>query len=156
MAQRGTLYDVLLKDVLRKQLNVINQFEFGGITYKFTADNVEKAIKDLDEPLKDKEVLVVEDIVDSGRTLSYLLEMLKDRGPKSVRLCTLLDKPDRRVVDVNVDYTGFSIPDEFSRLRPGPASKFPPPVRAPQAALPRGYFRRLPPPPAGSPESCLY
>ena len=60
-----------------------------------------------------KDVIVVEDIVDSGRTLSYLLEMLKDRGPKSLRLCTLLDKPDRRVVKVNVDYTGFEIPDEF-------------------------------------------
>ena len=74
---------------------------------------VVKIIKDLDEAIKDKDVLVVEDIVDSGRTLSYLMEMLKDRGPKSLRLCTLLDKPDRRVVDVNVDYTGFQIPDEF-------------------------------------------
>lgn len=74
---------------------------------------VVKIVKDLDEPIKDKEVIVVEDIVDSGRTLSYLLEMLMARGPKSLRLCTLLDKPDRRVVDVNVDYTGFQIPDEF-------------------------------------------
>ena len=55
----------------------------------------------------------MEDIVDSGRTLSYLLEMLRDRHPASLRLCTLLDKPERRVVDVNVDYTGFNIPDEF-------------------------------------------
>ena len=74
---------------------------------------VVKIIKDLDEAIKDKDVLVVEDIVDSGRTLSYLLEMLRDRGPKSLRLCTLLDKPERRVVDVHVDYTGFQIPDEF-------------------------------------------
>ena len=74
---------------------------------------VVKIVKDLDEPIKDKDVIVVEDIVDSGRTLSYLLEMLMARGPKSLRLCTLLDKPDRRVVDVNVDYTGFQIPDEF-------------------------------------------
>ncbi len=72
-----------------------------------------KIIKDLDEPLKDKEVIVVEDIVDSGRTLSYLLRMLGDRGPKSLKLCTLLDKPDRRVTDVDVTYTGFTIPDEF-------------------------------------------
>lgn len=72
-----------------------------------------KIIKDLDESITGEEVLVVEDIVDSGRTLSYLLEMLKDRKPASLRLCTLLDKPDRRVVDVNVDYTGFQIPDEF-------------------------------------------
>ncbi len=74
---------------------------------------VVKIIKDLDDPVKGKDVIVVEDIVDSGRTLSYLLEMLWGRGPRSLHLCTLLDKPDRRVVDVNVDYTGFQIPDEF-------------------------------------------
>lgn len=74
---------------------------------------VVKIVKDLDDPIQDKDVIVVEDIVDSGRTLSYLLEMLQARGPRSLHLCTLLDKPDRRVVDVNVDYTGFQIPDEF-------------------------------------------
>ena len=72
-----------------------------------------KIVKDLDEPLKDKEVIVVEDIVDSGRTLSYLLKMLSERGPRSLKLCTLLDKPSRRVMDVKVDYTAFEIPDEF-------------------------------------------
>lgn len=77
------------------------------------SSGVVKIVKDLDEPLKDKDVIVIEDIVDSGRTLSYLLEMLKKREPNSLALCTLLDKPDRRVVDVNVDYTGFEIPDEF-------------------------------------------
>ena len=74
---------------------------------------VVKIVKDLDEPIRGKDVLVVEDIVDSGRTLSYLLEMLWARGPESLRLCTLLDKPERRVVDVDVDYTGFQIPDKF-------------------------------------------
>ena len=77
------------------------------------SSGVVKIVKDLDESLKDKNVIVVEDIVDSGRTLSYLLEMLQDRGPASLRLCTLLDKPDRRVKDVYVDYTGFEIPDQF-------------------------------------------
>lgn len=77
------------------------------------SSGVVKIVKDLDEPLQGKDVLVVEDIVDSGRTLSYLLEMLQDRSPASLRLCTLLDKPDRRVMDVKVDYTGFKIPDEF-------------------------------------------
>ncbi len=77
------------------------------------SSGVVRIVKDLDEPIKDLDVLVVEDIVDSGRTLSYLLELLKDRHPKSIRLCTLLDKPDRRVVDVKSDYTGFDIPDEF-------------------------------------------
>ena len=83
---------------------------YGGDT---KSSGVVKIVKDLDEPLIGKDVLVVEDIVDSGRTLSYLLEMLKDRKPASLKLCTLLDKPDRRVVDVNVDYTGFKIPDVF-------------------------------------------
>ena len=77
------------------------------------SSGVVKIVKDLDEAIGGKDVLVVEDIVDSGRTLSYLLEMLKDRKPNSLRLCTLLDKPDRRVIDVNVNYTGFQIPDEF-------------------------------------------
>ena len=77
------------------------------------SSGVVKIVKDLDETIKGKDVLVVEDIVDSGRTLSYLLEMLRDREPASLRLCTLLDKPDRRVVPVPVDYTGFQIPDEF-------------------------------------------
>lgn len=74
---------------------------------------VVKIVKDLDVSLEGKNVLVVEDIIDSGRTLSYLLDILKKRNPKSLKLCTLLDKPDRRVVDVHVDYVGFEIPDEF-------------------------------------------
>lgn len=77
------------------------------------SSGVVKIVKDLDDVIKDKDVIVIEDVVDSGRTLSYLLEMLKKREPKSLKLCTLLDKPSRRVVDVNVDYTGFEIPDEF-------------------------------------------
>lgn len=77
------------------------------------SSGVVKIIKDLDESIKDKDVIVVEDIVDSGNTLSYLLENLEARQPKSLKLCTLLDKPERRVKDVKVDYTGFQIPDEF-------------------------------------------
>ncbi len=69
--------------------------------------------KDLDEPVENKNIIVIEDIIDSGRTLSYLMNLLKVRNPKSIKLCTLLDKPDRRVVDVDVDYTGFTIPDKF-------------------------------------------
>ncbi len=72
-----------------------------------------KIVKDLDESLEGRDVLVVEDIIDSGRTLSYLLQVLQLRRPASLRLCTLLDKPERRVSPVKVDYTGFEIPDEF-------------------------------------------
>lgn len=77
------------------------------------SSGVVKIVKDLDDSLEGKHVLVVEDIIDSGRTLSCLLEMLMERKPASLKLCTLLDKPDRRVVEVPIDYTGFSVPDEF-------------------------------------------
>ena len=77
------------------------------------SSGVVKIVKDLDESLEGKDVLIVEDIVDSGRTLYYLMEILQKRGPKSMQICTLLDKPDRRVRDVNVEYVGFNIPDEF-------------------------------------------
>ena len=69
--------------------------------------------KDLSDDIEGRDIIVVEDILDSGNTLSYLLEILKARKPASVKLCTLLDKPDRRVKDVHVDYSGFTIPDEF-------------------------------------------
>ncbi|MGN0429880.1 MAG: hypoxanthine phosphoribosyltransferase [Acetatifactor sp.] len=91
-------------------LDFMSVSSYGGDT---KSSGVVKIVKDLDDSIRDKEVLVVEDIIDSGRTLSYLMAMLQDRGPKSLHLCTLLDKPDRRVVDVDVDYTGFRIPDEF-------------------------------------------
>lgn len=77
------------------------------------SSGVVKIVKDLDEPLENRDVLIVEDIIDSGRTLSYLIEILKKRNPASLHLCTLLDKPDRRVRPVHVDYTCFEIPDEF-------------------------------------------
>ena len=78
------------------------------------SSGVVRIVKDLDESLADKEVLIVEDIIDSGRTLAYLIEVLKQRGPKDIHLCTLLDKPERRVKrQVKVDYTCFTIPDEF-------------------------------------------
>ena len=77
------------------------------------SSGVVKLSKDLDDPINGKDVLVVEDIIDSGRTLSYLLKNLSSRQPASIRLCTLLDKPERREVDVEVDYQGFRIPDEF-------------------------------------------
>lgn len=77
------------------------------------SSGVVKIVKDLDEALENKNVIIVEDIIDSGRTLSYLVEILKKRNPKSLRICTLLDKPERRVTDVKVDYVGFNIPDEF-------------------------------------------
>ena len=77
------------------------------------SSGVVRIVKDLDQPLEGKDVMIVEDIIDSGRTLSYLIKVLKGRNPDSLRLCTLLDKPDRRVKEVKVDYCCFEIPDEF-------------------------------------------
>ena len=72
-----------------------------------------KILKDLDEDIRGKDVLIVEDIIDSGNTLHYLVEILYKRKPNSIKICTLLDKPERRTADVKVDYSGFNIPDEF-------------------------------------------
>ena len=77
------------------------------------SSGVVRLAKDLDESIENKEVLIVEDIIDSGNTLYYLMDVLRQRKPASLRLCTLLDKPDRRVKDVHVDWTAFEIPDEF-------------------------------------------
>lgn len=101
---------------LAKRLTIPVSIDFMSVS-SYGADTkssgVVKIVKDLDEGIEGKNVLVVEDIIDSGRTLSYLLEYLRNRNPKSLKLCTLLDKPERRVVEVNVDYTCFDIPDEF-------------------------------------------
>lgn len=74
---------------------------------------VVKILKDLDTPLQDFDVLVIEDILDSGLTLHYLIELLKSRNPKSVKICTLLDKPYSRKAEVKTDYRGFEIEDKF-------------------------------------------
>ena len=78
-----------------------------------TSSSQVKIVKDLSETIEGKDVIVVEDILDSGNTLSYLLKLLEARRPASIRLCTLLDKPERRTKPVEVQYSGFTIPDEF-------------------------------------------
>ena len=74
---------------------------------------VVKIVKDLDLELKDYDIVIVEDILDSGKTLSYLMELLQSRGPRSIRICTLFDKPERREVEVFPTYVGAQIPDAF-------------------------------------------
>lgn len=92
-------------------LDFMSVSSYGGGT---VSSGIVKIAKDLDEALEGKDVLIVEDIIDSGRTLAYLIEVLKQRNPNSIKLCTLLDKPERRVKkQVEVDYTCFTIPDEF-------------------------------------------
>ena len=77
------------------------------------SSGVVKMIKDLDESIEGRDVVLIEDIMDSGRTLSYLINILKERKPASFKVVTLLDKPDRRVVELEPDITGFVIPDRF-------------------------------------------
>ncbi|MBQ7797229.1 MAG: hypoxanthine phosphoribosyltransferase [Lachnospiraceae bacterium] len=77
------------------------------------SSGVVRMVKDLDEPLEGKHVLIVEDIIDTGRTLAHLIELFQTRKPASVKLCTLLDKPERRIKPIEVDYTCFQIPDKF-------------------------------------------
>ena len=80
-----------------------------------TSSGVVRIVKDLDESLEGKDVIIVEDIIDTGRTLQHLVKILNERHPNSIRLCTLLDKPERREKDITikVEYVGFNIPDEY-------------------------------------------
>lgn len=101
---------------LAKRLTIPVSIDFMSVSsYGMDAKSsgVIKIVKDLDEDIEGKNVLIVEDIIDSGRTLHYLLGYLGSKHPKSLKLCTLLDKPEQRVAKVDVDYTGFCIPDEF-------------------------------------------
>lgn len=77
------------------------------------SSGVVRILMDLDRNIRGRHVLIVEDIIDTGRTLSYIMENLRTRGPASVKVCTLLNKPARRVLDIPIDYVGFEIPDRF-------------------------------------------
>lgn len=106
---------VFMADLTRK-INVHCTIDFMSVSSygKGTTSSGQVQItKDLSDDIEGKDIIVVEDILDSGNTLSYLLQLLQARKPASLKLCTLLDKPDRRVKEVHVDYTGFTIPDEF-------------------------------------------
>ena len=83
---------------------------YGGET---KSSGIVKIVKDLDETIMDRNVIIIEDIIDSGRTLCHLKKLLAQRNPASLKICTLLDKPERRVVDVDVEYVGFQIEDKF-------------------------------------------
>ena len=101
---------------LAKRITVPVSMDFMSVSSygnNTSSSGIVKIAKDLDEPLEGKDVLIVEDIIDSGRTLYYLMQLLEKRKPASMKICTLLDKPERRERDVKVDYTGFNIPDEF-------------------------------------------
>ena len=106
---------VFLADLMR-QIDVPAEIDFMVVSSYGSgvkSSGVVKIVKDLDVPLAGKDILIVEDILDSGLTLSYIKELLESRGPRSIRIATLLDKPSRRKVDLQADYIGFSVPDEF-------------------------------------------
>ena len=101
---------------LAKRIDLPVSFDFMSVSSYGSgtvSSGIVKIVKDLDEAIEGEDVLLVEDIIDSGNTLKYLVDILKQRKPNSLKICTLLDKPERRVADVNVDYVGFEIPDKF-------------------------------------------
>ena len=102
--------DLIREIQLPCKLDFLAVSSYGGDT---RSSGVVKIVKDIDIELEDYDVLLVEDILDSGRTLSYVCDMLRTRHPASIRVATLLDKPERRVVDLKADYVGTSVPDEF-------------------------------------------
>ncbi|MDY4517898.1 MAG: hypoxanthine phosphoribosyltransferase [Candidatus Spyradocola sp.] len=102
--------DVLRRVTIPCQIDFMAISSYGSST---KSSGVVRILKDLDHGIEGKDVLIVEDIVDSGMSMHYLLDTLKTRKPASVRLLTLLDKPDRRRVELQADYIGFTIPDEF-------------------------------------------
>ncbi len=106
---------VFMADLMRS-IHIPAQIDFMAVSSYGSGvktSGVVKIIKDLDINLEGYDMLIVEDILDSGKTLSYLLELIKSRNPRSIKLCTLFDKPERREVEVAVDYVGAQIPDEF-------------------------------------------
>ncbi len=106
---------VFLADLMR-QIDLPAEIDFMVVSSYgagVKSSGVVKIVKDLDVPLADKDILIVEDILDSGLTLSYIRDLLQSRSPRSIRIVALLDKPSRRKVDLQADYVGFSVPDEF-------------------------------------------
>jgi len=107
---------VIFVSDLMKRIDLPLEIDFMAIS-SYGSDTkssgVVRILKDLNSGIEGRDILIVEDIIDSGLTLSYLVENLKVRGPKSVEICTILDKPSRRKADISIKYTGFQVPDEF-------------------------------------------
>ncbi len=93
------------------QIDLMEVSSYGGATTE--SSGLVRILKDLSSSISDKDVLIVEDIIDTGLTLNYLLRYLRGKNPSSLRICALLDKPARRLVEIPIDYRGFTIPDEF-------------------------------------------
>lgn len=107
---------VLFVSDLMKRIDLPLEIDFMAISSygsNTQSSGVVRILKDLNQSIEGRHVLIVEDIIDSGLTLSYLAENLRARGPESVEICTILDKPDRRTTSLDIKYTGFQVPDEF-------------------------------------------
>lgn len=106
---------LFLSDLIR-ELNIETKIDFMAVSSygaSTKSTGVVRILKDLDSNIEGENIVIVEDIIDSGLTLKYLKEYLLARDPKSLRICTLLDKPDRRIADVKADYVGFTIDNKF-------------------------------------------
>ncbi len=106
---------IFVSDLMRK-IDLPLDIDFMAISSygsETKSSGVVRILKDLNTGIEGKHVLIVEDIIDSGLTLSYLVDNLRSRGPESVEICTILDKPERRSIDLDIKYTGFQVPDEF-------------------------------------------
>lgn len=109
---RGSVFfavELTLKMKTKMRLEFITLSSYNGTE---SSGNIE-LVENLRESLENKDVLIIEDIIDTGRTMSYLLEYLKSKNPRSLKLCVLADKPSRRVVEVPIDYIGFEVPNKF-------------------------------------------
>lgn len=107
---------VIFMSALAQKIELPVQMDFMAVSSygkSSTSTGEVRINKDLDFSVEDRNLLIIEDIIDTGYTLAYLIDNLKKRGAKSIKVCTLLDKPDRRKVDIDVEYLGFAIPDEF-------------------------------------------
>ncbi|MEK6721571.1 MAG: hypoxanthine phosphoribosyltransferase [Chloroflexota bacterium] len=103
--------DLMRSIELPLRIDLMEVSSYGGATTE--SSGLVRILKDLSASIEDEDVLIVEDIIDTGLTLNYLLRYLRGKKPRSLRICTLLDKPARRLVEIPVDYTGFTIPDQF-------------------------------------------
>ena len=103
--------DLMRHIQLPLRIDLMEVSSYGGTTTE--SSGLVRILKDLSASIAGEDVLIVEDIIDTGLTLNYLVRYLRGKNPASLRICTLLDKPARRLVDIDVDYTGFTIPDQF-------------------------------------------
>ncbi len=103
--------DLMRSIELPLRIDLMEVSSYGGASTE--SSGLVRILKDLSTSIEDEDVLIVEDIIDTGLTLNYLLRYLRGKKPRSLRICTLLDKPARRLVEIPVDYTGFTIPDQF-------------------------------------------